>query len=58
MGEKLLLEELLRVVDLRDQLVMARDREEKSLQDEVTVGREVKNKLNTQDNKRDKCKSQ
>ena len=58
LGEKLLLEELLRVVDLRDQLVMARDREETSLQDEVKVGREVKNRLNTQDNKRDKCKSQ
>jgi len=56
--EQLLMEELLRVVDLRDQLVMARDREEKSLQEEVMVDKEVKSKLGKQDNRKDKCKSQ
>jgi len=57
-GEQLLLEELLKIVDLRDQLVMARDREEKTMKEELMVGKEIKSKLSKQDNKKDKCKSQ
>jgi len=58
-GEKLLLEELLKVVDMRDQLVMARDREEISLQEEVELGKEVETKMtNAQDERKDKCKMQ
>jgi len=57
-GEQLLLEELLKVVDLRDQLVIARDREEKSMKEELIVGKEIKSKLFKQDDKKHKCKTQ
>jgi len=58
-GEKLLLEELLKVVDMRDQLVMARDREEISLQVEVELGKEVEVKItNARDDRKEKCKMQ
>jgi len=57
-GEKLLLEELLKIVDLRDQLVIARDREEKTMKEEVMVGKEIKSKLTKQEKKKHNCKSQ
>jgi len=57
-AEKLLLEELVTIVDLRDELVMARDREENSLQEGVVMGRQVNTKLQDQDIKTEKCKLQ
>jgi len=57
-GEQLLLEELLKIVDLRDQLVIARDREEKTMKEEVMVGKEIKSKLTKQEKKKHNCKSQ
>jgi len=58
-GEKLLLEELLKVVDMRDQLVLKKDKEERILQEEVMVGREVENKMTSaNDIKKEKCNMQ
>jgi len=57
-GEQLLVDELLKVVDLRDQLVIAKDREEKTLLEEVMVDKDIKTRLNTKDDKKDKCISQ
>jgi len=57
-GEQLLMDELLKVVDLRDQLVNAKDREEKTLQEELMVVKDIKTRLNTKDDRKDKCLSQ
>ena len=45
LSEKLLLEELRRIVDLRDQLEHDRDKEEVMLQEEINFGMEIKNEV-------------
>lgn len=54
LSEKLLLEELRRIVDLRDQLENAKDKEEVMLQEEINFGIEIKNE-NFRERKVQKC---